>query len=352
MHLPMPTEPLDIPAAWVGRDIQEKPELWSYEFTQRDIDELLAATTRVTELGLDLARINPRTFLLARLGPTLKAVALHLSQGVGVMLLRGLPIADLPIDVVEKMYFGLSTHLGIPVAQNSKGDLLGNVRDEGASYGRTVRAYQSNVPLTYHNDSTDVVGLACVRPAKSGGLSRIISAVTLHNTLMREAPDALQTLYDEPSYFSWKGEEPAGQHPYYWARIFSYYQGQLTTCYSNRLILETQKHYADVPPMSDAHRAALERVEEIALRPEMCLDMDFKPGDIQFLNNFHVWHSRTGFTDHEDQALRRHLLRVWLAEYSPRQVSVASTNRTETLAEHGHLPRRRVFDVAAFAEQG
>jgi hypothetical protein len=350
MHLPMPAEPLNVPAAWVGRDVQDKPELWSYEFTQRDIDELLTATERVTELGLALSQINPRTFLLARLGPTLKAVALHLSQGLGVMLLRGLPIAELPTDVVEKMYFGLSTHIGIPVAQNGKGDLLGNVRDEGASYGRTVRAYQSNVPLTFHNDSTDIVGLACVRPAKSGGLSRIISAVTLHNTLMREAPDALQTLYDEPSYFSWKGEEPAGQHPYYWARVFSYYQGQLTTCYSNRLILETQKHYADVPPMSDAHRAALERVEEIAQRPEMFLDMDFRPGDIQFLNNFHVWHSRTGFTDHEDPALRRHLLRVWLAEYSARQVSVASTNRVETLAEHGHLPRRRVFDVPAFAE--
>lgn len=345
MKLSMPDRPLEIPAAWLGSEMQTRPDLWSYELTDRDIEELQRATQLVTEREVPLSEITPRNFLLPTLGPRLKTAALEVTSGLGFALLRNLPVEGLPIDQIERMYFGLARYFGRPVAQNSKGDLLGNVRDEGQSYGRTVRAYQSNVALTYHNDSTDIVGLACVKPAKDGGISRIVSSVTLHNTMMVEAPELLEVLYQQPCYFSWKGEEPEGQDPFYWARVFSWHQGQLTSCYSNRLILETQEHYDSVPPLSDLQHAALEKVEEITSRPELWLDMHFRPGDVQLLNNFHVWHSRTGFEDYDDPALRRHLLRVWLAEYAPRQISPASTNRHETLGELGHLPRLRVFDV-------
>lgn len=347
MRVSMPDAPLEIPAAWVGSRLQQEPERWTFQFDDGDLDELLQATNAVIAQDIPLSAITPRNFLLPRLGPKLKAAAVELNRGLGFVLLRGLPIDGLPIAQIERMYFGLARYFGIPVAQNSKGDLLGNVRNEGQSYGRTVRAYQSNVPLTYHNDSTDIVGLACVKPAKEGGISRIISAVTLHNVLMEEDPAALDALYQHPCYFSWKGEEPEGQDPFYWARVFSWYEGQLTSCYSNRLILETQKHYDSVPPLSDDQYAALEKVEEITSRSDLCLDMHFRPGDVQLLNNFYIWHSRTAFEDYDDPAERRHLLRVWLAEYAPRQISPASTNRHETLGELGHLPRRRVFDVPA-----
>jgi hypothetical protein len=42
------------------------------------------------------------------------------------------------------------------------------------------------------------------------------------------------------------------------------------------------------------------------------LDMDFRPGDIQFLNNRVVLHSRTDFVDHEEPDRKRLLLRLWL----------------------------------------
>ena len=41
--------------------------------------------------------------------------------------------------------------------------------------------------------------------------------------------------------------------------------------------------------------------------------MYLQPGDMQLLNNHVTLHSRTEFTDHDDVALRRTLIRLWLA---------------------------------------
>jgi hypothetical protein len=42
--------------------------------------------------------------------------------------------------------------------------------------------------------------------------------------------------------------------------------------------------------------------------------MDFRPGDMQFLKNASILHKRTAYTDWDDPALKRHLLRLWLAQ--------------------------------------
>ena len=46
---------------------------------------------------------------------------------------------------------------------------------------------------------------------------------------------------------------------------------------------------------------------------DLSLKMDFRPGDIQFLHNHTVYHSRTAFEDHPEPERRRHLLRLWLS---------------------------------------
>ena len=43
------------------------------------------------------------------------------------------------------------------------------------------------------------------------------------------------------------------------------------------------------------------------------LDMDFMPGDMQFLLNHSVLHSRTAYEDWPEAERRRHLLRLWLS---------------------------------------
>lgn len=344
--LSMPQAPIDHPAAWVGRELRKSEHLWKIELDEREHDELASALDRVRDAEID--QITSRNFELITLGPVMRAVARQLEEGVGAILLRNFPTEGFSVEDVTRMYYGLSTHLGIPVAQNAAGKLIDSVRNEGGpAAGPTVRSYKTARPLTYHNDLSDIVGLLCLKPAKEGGVSRVISAVELHNVIARERPDLLETLYREPYFQNWRGEGPMGQAPVYWARIFSWYEGRLSTHYSNRSITEAQEHYgADVVPrLTPAQAEALSFIEEVCGREELPLDMSFRPGDIQYLNNFSVWHSRTGFVDHDDPAERRHLLRVWLAQPNGRRLADDHLNRYDCLGEHGKIPRRRTFDV-------
>jgi hypothetical protein len=59
----------------------------------------------------------------------------------------------------------------------------------------TSRSYQHSGRLGYHSDPTDVVALLCVRPARSGGLSTIVSSVAVHNEIVRSRPDLAEVLY-------------------------------------------------------------------------------------------------------------------------------------------------------------
>ena len=40
--------------------------------------------------------------------------------------------------------------------------------------------------------------------------------------------------------------------------------------------------------------------------------MELRPGDMQFINNYHVMHGRTAYQDHREAGMIRHLKRLWL----------------------------------------
>jgi hypothetical protein len=46
---------------------------------------------------------------------------------------------------------------------------------------------------------------------------------------------------------------------------------------------------------------------------EICLQMPFEVGDIQFMNQHVTYHGRTSFTDDAVSGAHRVLLRIWLA---------------------------------------
>ena len=69
------------------------------------------------------------------------------------------------------------------------------------------------------------------------------------------------------------------------------------------------------PDASVPGSAALEMLAE---DPEFHLDMEFAPGDIQFLHNHTVLHDRTAFVDWPAPERKRHLLRLWLCPQNGR----------------------------------
>ena len=120
-----------------------------------------------------------------------------------------------PRTSLRFIYWGLGKHLGTAVSQSRDGDLLGDVRDIGVDiYSPKGRGYRSKQKLSCHTDTCDVVGLMVLRTAMSGGLSVLASSVAIHNEIARTRPDLLEVLY-QPFWWSWQGQEPPGDKPYY-----------------------------------------------------------------------------------------------------------------------------------------
>ena len=203
--------------------------------------------------------------------------------------------------------------MGSPVKQNTQGDILGEVMSIGDIAQKDTRVYQTNAYLPYHTDPSDVVGLLCLRQARSGGLSSLVSAASIHNQILAKYPEYLGLFY-KSFYYAHLGEDLPSLSP-----LFSFYAGKLSCRYLRQYIEfghEIRKH-----PLSPVEIEALDIFDSIANQPDLRLDMILQPGDIQFVNNYFILHSRSEFEDHDELSQRRKLLRLWLKMPSARQLS-------------------------------
>lgn len=312
-----PTGLIAGPAAWYGRDLQTETS-WIETLDATEAAEVVDALAGVERAGRPMLGMTAADFPLPTLGQRLRALATELDRGRGFWLLRGLPIEDLTERQAAFAYWGLGLHLGIPVSQNARGHLLGHVTDEGRDYRTdpTARGYQTTLRLRYHTDSSDVVGLLCLQPAKSGGLSSVASTTTVYNEVVRRRPD-LADLWFEPWYYDRRGEVAPGDSPWFRTPLAVWDDGLLSIRFV-RTFLESAVRHDDVPPLGADRLEFLDLVESIAEEPGIALHMDFQPGDIQFVCNYSTFHSRTAYEDHDDPAAKRHLLRLWLTLHEGR----------------------------------
>jgi hypothetical protein len=191
MSVQVHSEQVRHPSAWFGRDLVDDPS-WLVHLTQQDLAEIDAAVRGVKARGLALGEVGRGNFPLPTLAPKLARWLEEIRTGRGFVVLRGLNVADYTDDEVGLIFWALGAYLGDPVTQNPRGDLLGHVYDHGRRYGDIdVRGYETNAHLPFHSDGCDLVGLLCLRRAKSGGLSSIVSSVTLHNEILRQHPEYL-----------------------------------------------------------------------------------------------------------------------------------------------------------------
>lgn len=341
----IPERPIEDASNWKGSQIQDSEE-WVRTISDAEQDEIASAVNVAKSNGLQPEQLTRESFPLPTLGAYLTDLARELDQGRGFELLRGLDTASYNVDDLELMYYGMATYLGKVIPQDNAGVLVGHVRDTGRAYEHfKVRAYQTNKSLSYHNDASDVVALFCLQKAKEGGVSRIVSGTAIHDEVMAIRPDLLRSLYEDVFYFSWKGQGPRGAPPYYKGHIFSCYKGRLSMRLNTGVIYGAYENFPELPELTGRQLEALNLVDEIAHRDEFNLDMSFRPGDIQFLNNYVTLHSRTGFIDSEDESMRRHLLRLWLSLRNGRELEPGFTDRHEQVgAADGY---RQLFEVNA-----
>lgn len=308
----IPDRPIEGPSAWRGDDLRRRDD-WSYRFTRRDLGEIHQAFEHAARTGKETRELERGDFPLPGLASTLAAVRDEVCSGRGFQLLRGLPVAEWSDAEAERFFWCFGLHLGIPGAQNPAGDLVGHVRDTRSPADLADgRYYKTPREIAYHCDAADAVGLLCMHKAESGGLSRIVSSVTVFNELLIRSPSHAARLC-RPYMIDTHGEGGVNAFP---VTPCCYSSGRLRTTYHSDYFRSASRH-AGVAPLTGFDLEVLDQYEAIASDSALCLEMDLEPGDVQLISNHTVLHARTAYQDHPDPARRRHLLRLWLSFDEP-----------------------------------
>jgi hypothetical protein len=306
--------PIEGPSAWVGADMRQREAEWSYRLSPGEVAEIEDAVQAVRGRGLDLAEIHREDFPLPTLGPVLDQLRNEVINGRGFALLRGMPVEGRPMAESATAYWGVGTYFGSARSQNALGHLLGHVYDLGKGLSATnpnLRSYATAERQNFHIDRCDVVALLCLRRAKKGGLSTLVSSMSVHNIMAERRPDLLERLY-EPLPVDRRGEVPEGKAPFYEAPVFNEHAGYVSVLYS-RLHIGSAQRFPEARRLTAEDIEALDMLGELAGDPELRLDMNFMPGDIQFLHNHTILHARSAYEDWPEPERKRHLLRLWLA---------------------------------------
>lgn len=284
-----------------------------------EIDE---AVKRVEDI--DWRRVNRNNFTLPGGKAFFDDVREELENGSGMVQIRGLDVGRYSIEQLHRIWYGLGFCIGIPMYQNSRGEVMRDIRDQGGTgvklYGETVDASGNRFlssgartlspgQLRFHTDRCDVVGLLCVRQAMEGGVSKLASSATVYNEILEKRPD-LHKLLCKPIPRSRFGEEIGGEHVVYDLPVFGVRDGKLTSHFSLTYI-ENAQLLAGVRKLTDAEHEAIRMLMDVA--EENCFEMRFAPGDIQLLNNHVVYHGRTAFKDQASTGQDRLLMRLWLS---------------------------------------
>lgn len=321
----IPSGPVIDPADWRGPEVKNRKD-WIYQLDEAEIADLETALAHVERTVPDLVALTKEGFPLARVGEKLQAIKRQLNEGLGFVLIRGLPVDRYTRKQAATIYYGIGLHIGKPVPQSGKGHLLGHIVNLGTTMANpNQRGHESKETLRYHTDECDIVGLLCLHGAKAGGASTLASAVAIHNAIQADRPDLLRVMY-EPWFIDRRGEIPAGAEPWYKMPIFTRHEGRLMVWLEPGYSASAQR-FPEVPRYTEAQLEAMKLVESLANDPRFRLDMTFGRGDIQFLNNHVLLHSRTEYEDYPEKERRRHLLRLWLSSEDTRALSPWHTAR-------------------------
>lgn len=303
--------------AWRGDGISANPD-WIQVLAPGQVAELEHLGERMLADGIDLRSVQPQDYPLQACAALVPQWHAALDRGRGFVLVRGLRTHLYSDALSAAIYYLLGLHMGEPMLQNERGDLIDHVY---ATSDRTMDDPQAlsvkvRDKLSFHSDSSDIVALMCLRPAKAGGASCLVSGAQIYNEILARRPDLAPLLF-QPFHWDWRRQDHAAPANTYTSPIISLVDG-VFSMYAGSLYILTAQDYPEAPRLTPAQIELLELFDAITLEPGMAVEMDFRPGDIQWLSNHVALHSRTAFDDHPEPQRRRHLLRLWLQLREPR----------------------------------
>ncbi|MFL2704953.1 MAG: TauD/TfdA family dioxygenase [Gammaproteobacteria bacterium] len=299
------------PAAWDVSQLKSKND-WVFSITELEKKQLTTSIKSLFTEDRGLFDYSPNEF---NFGSSWNTIAKALSQahhGKGLAIVRGLPRENLSQEEFRLLTWAIGLRAGLARPQGLASQYISAVRDIGTNYrAANGRGYSSSAELDFHVDVADLTILTCYNKAKSGGQSMISSGVTAQNYLTKERPDLAEIAY-QYFYFSRQNEQASDEAPFYSLPLYEEENGNLF-CNWNRNRVQSAQNLEGVPPLSEVQRETMDVLDEILMRPELMYTTYLDPGDIQILNNYKVFHSRTSYIDFETESKKRCLFRLWLA---------------------------------------
>jgi alpha-ketoglutarate-dependent taurine dioxygenase len=312
-------KPIDGPSVWTRRDVRAEDYL--LELSPLCLDEIRRAVDEIGTFPLPAILRGPDDFAMPACCRAMNQVRQILDHGRRFAIVDRLPVAEMDGAEATTIYWLLSSMVSRPVAQKLDGTMIYDVLDTGqqALPGSGIRPDKTNIEIRFHNDNAyndtppDYVGLLCLRQAQSGGHSRVISFHTAHNLLLARHQSQLERLY-QSFWFDRQREYHPGEQPIFAAPVF-----ESREALARFSVHQISGGYAlKGEPIDEYGEAAIAAMLDLFEDDDLSIDFDLEPGQIQFVHNRALGHSRTAFVDHPDPDRRRHLVRLWMRDHGRR----------------------------------
>lgn len=324
------------PAAWTRKTLAED-QSWIVHLNHDQLAELDQVVTSVNQQQIEDITKDPRRFSACK--DLINDTRDTLNHGRGVVLFRGIDTSRYTTEQLRIVMWTLGIAVGDPMIQNARGELLGEVTDRGHDYqANNVRGYTTRSELAFHCDASEIVALLCVHPARQGGASKIVCSASIHNEILSTRPELLAPLY-RGFHFDLRGEGASGERDEVtWHRvpIFHYHDNQLSIRFNYKTIVDGMRKAGK--PVEGLDLQALNYLKELSSRPDLMVDMQFEPGDIQWLSNHDVLHARDEFIDWDEPERKRRLLRMWLTLPNGRRLRPEFSDRFNNGPKCGPKP--------------
>jgi alpha-ketoglutarate-dependent taurine dioxygenase len=302
------------PKSWTAETVGA-PSGWTYSLP----DALIAPLTSIAEApgraDGPITALRLTADERAALRGYLATTRHDLEHGRGFVILDRLPVDRISAREAIALYWLIGQLLGEPIVQNVQGTLLYDVRDSGQDVAKGARFSVTNYESSFHTDNSfgetvvDYVGLLCLKTARSGGVSQVVSGLAAVEVLRREHPEVLQTL-GQPFHVDRRGGIREGEAPTILRPAIEL--GQCEPLFRYLRYWIEAGHEKVCEPLTPEQRGALDQFDEVLNRPALRAEFSLEPGQVYFINNRWILHNRTAFEDHPEPERRRHLVRLWL----------------------------------------
>ncbi len=328
--------PITDASAWTPADL-DADRSWELELSSSQAATLVSSAEKALAEGRELHDIDRGNFAVGGLETLIDAIGSQVRDGRGMAVLHGIPVEELggidALPLIERVYWGLLSHLGTGITQNSDATLIHYVTDGALRPNQGTRGVGFPQQSPLHVDLTDCVSLLCIRQAPNDPPSWLASSTSIHNVFLERHPELLEVLYRG---FEWDrleehgpGEDPATP---YRVPVFSEVDGLVSCRYNRYWMGMARKRLGRSQDPDD--KAALDLFDRIA--DELHYNLRFETGDVQFVNNYTVLHGRDDHSVEPDATFNRLLMRIWVDFDEPRPTADPAVIRYG-IVRHGNL---------------